>query len=232
VPVYLAGGASDELVPITVERAEATALQALGDRYRWVLYPLVDHVIFELADSFADAATFMAHARLMHNPGYFSFTWVPTNTQQAFSSRVSDVGGISWTQQPKLGVGTTGDYWLRQLKARSKTSTASLSAFSGERPTRTVSTHVTHKVAVKGGPGPGVASNLTWTRGSRPPRHPVIRLHLTNVRSLRILLHGAGFGPRHPRGRLKVSTDGPVVVRIGHHRIHVAKGKHVVPFSA
>lgn len=232
VPVYLAGGASDELVPITVERAEATALQALGDRYRWVLYPLVDHVIFELADSFADAATFMGGARRAVNPGYFSYTWFPRNTQQAFSNRASDGGGISWTQRPKLGVGTTGDYWLRHLKARTKAMTASLRAYSGERPMHSVQTHIAHKVAVNGGPGPGVANSLTWGSGARAHRHPVIRLHLTNVRSLRILLRGAGFGTHHPHGRLKVVTDGSTAIRIGSRTIHVAKGTHVVPFSA
>jgi predicted esterase len=232
VPVYLAGGAADELVPITVERAEATALQALGDRYRWVLYPLVDHVIYELADSFADGAAFMGNARRVVNPGYFSYTWDPRNTQQAFASRVSDGGGISWTQQPKLGVGTTGDYWLRHLEARTKSKTASLRANSGERPMQSVKTHVAHNVAFKGGPGPGVASSLSWTRGARSHRHPVIRLHLSNVRSLRVLVHGAGFGVRHPHGHLKVATDGPTVVRIGHRRIHFAKGTHVVPFKA
>jgi poly(3-hydroxybutyrate) depolymerase len=232
VPVYLAGGAADELVPITVERAEATALQALGERYRWVLYPLVDHVIFELADSFADGAAFMAGAHRVRNPGYFAYTWLPSNTQQAFSSRLTDAGGISWTQQPKLGVGTTGDYWLRHLKARSKATTAGLRAYSGERPMRQVRSHVAHQVAVKGGPGPGVASSLTWTRGARSQRKPVIRLHLTNVRSLRVLPHGAGFGRRYPRGRLKVTTDGKTVIRFGHRRLHFAKGTHVVPFQA
>jgi hypothetical protein len=35
VPVYLAGGATDELVPLTVQKAEADGLEALGYRYRW-----------------------------------------------------------------------------------------------------------------------------------------------------------------------------------------------------
>jgi hypothetical protein len=231
VPLYLAGGAEDELVPATVQKAEADALGALGQRYRWLLYPLMDHVVYELADSFADAANFMGHARRTVHPGRFGFTWEPRNTQQAFKDRASSGGGISWTQLPKLGVGTTGDYWLRHLRARHKAQVASLRAFSGERPDRKVTTHTSHKVAVNNGPEPGLASSLTWTRGARPPRRPVLRLHLRNVRSLRVRLHAAGF--RHGRaGVLHVTTDGPAVVRLGHRRVHVAKGSHDVPFVA
>jgi predicted esterase len=72
VPTYLAGGAEDELVPVSVQRAQANALEALGDRYRWLLYPTIDHVAYELADSFKDAARFMGHAHRTVYPGRFS----------------------------------------------------------------------------------------------------------------------------------------------------------------
>jgi poly(3-hydroxybutyrate) depolymerase len=230
VPTYLAGGAEDELVPVTVERAEATALGKLGDRYRWLLYPALDHVAYELADSFADAAKFMGHARRVINPGRFAFTWVPRNTAQAFAQRATTGGGLSWTQLPKLGVGTTGDYWVRHLKARHTAGDASLTAFSGERPMRSVTTHSTHKVAVKDGPEPGFASTLTWTRGARPHRRAVIRLHLSNVGSLRVLLRAAGF--RHEPGIARITTNGPTTIRLGRRTVHVTKGVHVVRFEA
>ena len=230
VPLYLAGGVTDELVPVTLEKAEADALAALGDRFRWLIYPAVDHVIFELADAFTDAAHFMGHARRVRNPGSFRFVWTPSNSVDAFSNRLTG-GGISVTQLPKYGVGTTGDYWVRDLKARSKSRTASIKAFSGMRPDRGVKTHTSRNVPLSAGPGPGVATELTWTRTARPTAHPVIRLRLANVRSLRLLLNAAGFRPEQ-RGRLRVTSDGPVRIRFGDQTVHLHPGTHVVTFSA
>jgi poly(3-hydroxybutyrate) depolymerase len=231
IPTYLAGGAEDELVPVAVEHAEAAALDALGDRYRWILYPLIDHVGYELADSFADAAHFMANAHRVTNPGRFDFTWVPSNSADAFSTRAATGGGLSWTQLPKDGVGTTGDYWLRHLAARSKAHDASLTAFSGERPDRGVTTHTAHKVQISDGPEPGLATTLTWTRGSRPDPQPVVRLHLHNVRSLTVRLPAAGFSYGQ-HGALHVTTDGPTTIHLGGRTVHIAKGTHVVRFVA
>jgi pimeloyl-ACP methyl ester carboxylesterase len=231
IPTYLAGGAEDELVPVTVEQAEAAALDALGDRYRWLLYPAIDHVSYELADSFADSASFMANARRVVNPGQFDFTWIPSNSEDAFSTRAATGGGISWTQLPKYGVGTTGDYWLRNLLARTTAQDASLHALSGARPQRGVKTHTTRNVQTTGGPEPGLATTLTWTRTNRPDPRAVIRLHLQNVRSLRVLLTAAGFRAGQ-HGKLRVTTDGPTTLRLGGRTVHIAKGSHVVPFVA
>jgi pimeloyl-ACP methyl ester carboxylesterase len=99
IPTYLAGGVADELVPLPIEMAEANGLAALGDRYRWVVYPAVDHVAFELADSFTDAAKYMGDAKRVINPGTFSFTWYPSNGGGLTPNQITG-GGISWTQLP------------------------------------------------------------------------------------------------------------------------------------
>ncbi len=233
VPVYLAGGAADELVPVTIEKAEADALAALGDRYRWLLWPAVDHVAFELADSFADAAKFMGRDKRVHNPGQFQFVWTPSNSQDAFSTRFATGGGISVTQLPAYGVGTTGDYWLRDVKARIKTRLARISALSGERPERGIKTHTSRQVALSSGPGPGVATQLTWTRTSRPAPRPVIRLRLTNVRRLTVLLRAAGLRAGE-QVTLRIVTDGTttVVLPAANRVVHVPQGRHVVRFVA
>lgn len=233
VPTYLAGGAEDELVPVTVERAEALALEALGDRYRWVLYPAMDHVAYELADSFADAARFMGHARRTVHPARFSYTWVPHDTTNAFpSGSTTGPGGFRWTQRPHLGVGNTGDYWLRHLIARRhKAESAQVTAFSGKRAMRSIKSHAKRFQVTQGGPEPALASYVTWTRGPRSQRSKLLRLQLTNVHSLQVQLKAAGF--RHgSHGVLRVKTDGPTVVRLGHRRVHVAAGRHVVRFTA
>jgi poly(3-hydroxybutyrate) depolymerase len=229
VPVYLAGGVTDELVPITIERAEANGLAALGYRYRWVVYPEVDHVVFELADAFADAAHYMGDARRVRNPGEFTFTWMPANGGGLSGNPITG-GGMSWTQMPRYGVGTTGDYWLRHLHARSTKTAATVQAKSGMRPDRTVVTHSGHGIAVDG-PGPGIASELTWSRGKRPASRAVVSLVLVNVRSLDVLLHDAGFHAGQ-HGTLQVRTDGSTVVHVGGRTVHLAKGHAIVRFTA
>ncbi|HVT20914.1 MAG TPA: prolyl oligopeptidase family serine peptidase [Mycobacteriales bacterium] len=230
IPTYLAGGVADELVPLPLEAAEANALAALGNRYRWVVYPAVDHAVFELADSFADAAHFMGHASRVRNPGRFSFTWYPANGGGLDGNQLTS-GGISWTQLPKYGVGTTGAYWLRHLAARAKQQYATVKADSAQRPDRSVTTHEAHNVAVTGGPGPGIASQLTWTRGKRSAARPVITLRLTNVRALTVLPRAAGF--RHGQtGTLRVTTDGPATVHLPGRTLHLDKGRSTSRFRA
>ena len=229
IPTYLAGGVADELVPLPVEMAEANGLAALGDRYRWVIYPAVDHVAFELADSFADAAKFMGDAKRVRNPGRFSYSWYPSNGGGLSANQLTG-GGISWTQLPQYGVGTTGDYWLRDLSARSLTKYATVNADSGMRPDRWVSTHPSRNIAVDG-PGPGLATQLTWTRGKRPAKRPVITLRLTDVDRVRVLPRAAGFSAGQP-GTIRVVTDGPVALIVGDRKaVLMGKGKTTVHFT-
>jgi hypothetical protein len=166
------------------------------------------------------------------HPARFSYTWVPHDTTNAFPSGSKGPGGFRWTNRPKLGVGTTGDYWLHHLVARHrKADSAQVTAFSGKRATHTIRSHATRFHVTNGGPEPALASYVTWTRGPRERRSHVLRLQLTNVRSLRVQLAAAGF--RHgSHGILRVKTDGPAVIRLGHRHVHVAKGRHVVRFSA
>jgi pimeloyl-ACP methyl ester carboxylesterase len=229
IPTYLAGGVADELVPVTIERAEADGLAALGDRYRWVVYPAVDHVAFELADSFSDAARFMGDATRVRNPGGFTFSWYPSNGGGLSGNQITS-GGISWTQLPKYGVGTTGAYWVRNLAARSPKEYATVRADSGERPEPTVITHSTRNITVDG-PGPGLASQLTWTRGKRPAPRPVMTLDLGNVRTLAVLVRAAGFRPGRS-GVLRVTTDGPTTVHLAGRTVHLEKGHTTVRFTA
>lgn len=232
VPVYLSGGLSDELVPVSVQRAEAAALGALGDRFRWLVYFAVDHVAFELSDAFTDAARYMRGAHRAINPGRFSFTWTPHNEQAARANGLASGSGISTTQLPRYGVGTTGDYWVRRLQARHRNRAARVTAYSGMRPVRGIRTQTTRRTVIAGGPGPGIATELTWNRTTMPRKRRLIRLRLTNVRSLRLVLHAAGF-PAGDRGLLRIITDGPVRVRLGTRtiRLHHA-GRIGVPFSA
>lgn len=230
VPTYLAGGAEDELVRVTTQKAEADGLDALGYRYRWVVFPVMDHVAYELADSFADAAAYMGDARRAVDPGRITFTWTPRDTAGSDASQLSQ-GGIAWTQRADLGVGTTGAYWLRHLKARTLARDASVDARSGLRPDLREHLHRSRTVEATMSPEPAVVTTLGWTAAGRPRPRAVLRLRLTNVASLSVLLAAAGFGPGRS-GLLVVDTDGPTTVDLGGRRVRLAAGHHAVRFRA
>jgi hypothetical protein len=231
VPTYLAGGAEDELVPVNLQAGEANRLAALGERFRWVVVSAIDHVSYELADSFADAVRYMGHARRVRRPGHVSFTWTPHNTPPPAGVSAESPAGIGWTQQPSLGVGTTGAYWLRRLHARDPRHDATITAVSGERPDRKVTTHESQRVDPTFAPDPAAITTLRWTRGSRPHPHAVLRLHLTNVRHVVVHLAMAGFKPG-TRARLVVVSDGRAHIGLGHRHLAIAAGRHVVRFGA
>lgn len=230
VPTYLAGGASDELVPVTTQQAEARALRDFGYRYRWVVYPGVDHVAFELADAFGDAADYMGNGSRTRHPRTFAYRWTPRQSTGLDESQVSD-GGIQWTQRPDLGVRTTGAYWVDDLGVRDRSQDGRIWGLTRmvRKPdiTRTQSTE-----PVAEGPGPGVAETQTWqVRYPSDELRRRVRLHLVNVGRFRLQPREAGFRPGQ-RGRLVLRTDGPVRVRIGHKVVTVGKGRHVVRFTA
>jgi predicted esterase len=230
VPTYLAGGAEDELVWATTEKAEADALDALGYRYRWMLYPVLDHVVYELADSFADAARYMGDASRVKDPGHVTFRWTPRSEQTSSSNQLSQ-GGIAWTQRPDLGIGTTGAYWLRDLQARSTASDAQVDAISGARPDAVVTPVRSRTVDPTNAPEPAIVTQLTWRTSARPPATPRLTLHLTNVAALTVLLADAGFKPG-TKSVLDVMTDGPTRLRLGTRTVQLAAGHHTLWFTA
>lgn len=231
VPTYLAGGAEDELVWVTTQKAEADALDALGYRYRWLTYPVMDHVAYELADSFADAARFMGDASRLRTPGHVTFHWTPADTPAGSDPTQLSQGGIAWTQRPDLGVGTTGAYWLRDLQARSTASDAEVDAVSQARPDPAVTPVRSRTVDPTSAPEPAVVTTLDWTAGAAPAPGDRITLRLTNVAGLRLLLADAGF-PAGSTGVLDVTTDGPVRIDLGGTTLTLDAGHHVVPFPA
>jgi poly(3-hydroxybutyrate) depolymerase len=230
VPTYLAGGAEDELVPVNLQAGEANALKALGYRFRWIVVTAIDHVTYELVDSFADAAHYMGHARRTTNPGRIDFTWTPSNTPPPAGVSAESPAGIGWTQRPKLGVRTTGAYWLRHLRARSTAADASVVAVSGARPDRAEHPRFSQHVDPGFQPDAATVATQRWIHGKRPARRPTLRLRLHNVRSLKVMWRYAGFRPGE-RVRLRTDSDGPTTLWFGHHRRMIAAGHHVVRFG-
>jgi predicted esterase len=231
VPTYLAGGAEDELVPVNLQAGEANRLKQLGYRFRWVVVAAIDHVSYELADSFADAVRYMGSARRVSHPGRIDFTWTPKDTVPPTGVSVEAPPGIGWTQQPRLGVATTGAYWLRRLDARADDKEASILARSWERLRRAINTHASQQVDPTFEPDAATISTQTWSRGRHLRPRPRLRLHLTNVRSVKVLLRLAGFASGE-KGKLIVVTDHPTRIQLGHRHVRVPSGRHAITFRA
>jgi pimeloyl-ACP methyl ester carboxylesterase len=218
VPMYLAGGAADELVPVTDEIAEAQGLDRRGSRYRYLLYPAEDHVAFELQDGFSDAARFMGSDPRATRPGHVTFRW-------------NDSGN-----SPGFGYGTTGAYWLRDLQARSAGPDALIDATSAADPDPSVTDLRTHDVLVPGDPTPAIVTQLDWQLGPHARPRPAIGLDLGNVGALSIRLADAGIGPRTTY-TVDVTTDGPTTLTLvgpegGARRVQIAAGhQHLVERS-
>jgi hypothetical protein len=233
VPVYLAGGAEDELVPVTTEKAQANALDALGYRYRWLLYPAEDHVALELQDGFSDAATYMGKATRSLHPARVTFRWTPHDVPPVEDPSPASVAPSAVTQQPALGVGTTGAYWLRSLAARSTATDARIVARSFALPDPAKAPVRSNDALVPGDPSPAVVTQLTWLTGAVPAVSPAIQLALTNVSGLTLELADAGITPGHS-AQLHVTTDGPTAITLhGSHTttVQVAAGTHTIAIT-
>lgn len=190
VPYYLAGGAADELVPVTDQLATADLLDGFGYRYRWLTHA-TDHVAYELQDGFADAAAWMGSPVRTPRPGRITFTWDKAQ------------------EQPALGIGVTGAYWLPSLQARS--GPARIEASSGGL-FQTEPTPVTAPGIVAPGDtaGPAVVRELTWGPGPTRVGSRDLVLSLSGVRSVTVDLARAGLD-RGPV-RLTTTADAPTTV--------------------
>ena len=210
-PVYQAGGAADELVPVPVQKAESDRLISLGYRNRWLLIPGTDHVAYELQDSFDDAVAFMGSTPRATSPAHVTFRWSPKQVPNSYSpSNALSGSTLAQTQRPDLGVGTTGAYWLRSLSGRPGVTTAHIDAVSSALRAPAI-TPVRSTDTVVGGTTPGVVTQQTWTLGAAPTLRPKVALSLAGVRQATVLLLDAGL-PASGCSTLVVTSDGAASV--------------------
>lgn len=204
VPVYQAGGVGDQLVPVTTQKAQADALAALGYRYRWLVYPAEEHVGLSLKDDFADAAAFMGTARRTTTPARVTYGWSPVDRP----AQGGDPARVAQTQRPDLGIGTTGAYWLRALRARPGVTAARVQAVSAALPDPVVTPVPGRSVLLPGNPSPALVQEQTWELGASPARSPAVTLDLAGVSSATLLMADAGL-PASGCSTVVTTTDGP-----------------------
>ena len=194
LPFRIGHGTLDQLVPFTSVEAQVARFVDAGLRHRFVRYPGEDHLVFATQDRFDTVLQGLGRPRVVRDPRDIDYTWRPALTD------------------PGLGVGATTAYWLHGLAARDSSpgSLASVVASSGRLPG-------TERVVFESGPVPvisplpGVLTSTVWSSSS--PALPVtntLALTMTNVSAVTVDLRRA----RWSCGMLRVSSDGPAVVRL------------------
>jgi hypothetical protein len=207
LPYQMADGNADEEVPYSSVVQQINAFRSDGERFAFQSYPGEDHLVFAVQDGFHSVAKQVGHPRLARNPGSFSYSFYPQ------------------LRDRRRGIGPTRDYWVSGLRARvvKHGTLARVVAASGERPVRSVTTHVSDfPVADTKDASPSNETTETWTEGARPAKHPTLRLRLVDIRSLRIDPAAAGIA--HRTVRVAVTTDGPTTLRVGRVVKHLGKG--------
>jgi hypothetical protein len=208
VPYVIGQGALDQLVWTPGVLDHVRALDSLGYRYDFFLYPGEDHLVWATQDRFDDVVAALPSGPRVRDPGQVSYSWYPNLTRR------------------DLGLGATGAYWISGLRARSSGpgEVASVDARSSARPDEAVTVRRSGSLALD--PLPAGRYGLAWLRGPRPPARPELTVEVANVRALSVDTIRAGLRC----GTVRVTTDGPVELTLaGLRTVSLRRaGTHVV----
>lgn len=201
---YHGHGLLDELEPFGEARATIDRLQALGYAYTFDQFLIEDHLLWPLKDllypAFADATDWLlreAPATRKRQPGEIRYSWLPAE------------------QQPQLGLGPQGPWWLGDLQAAPGAVLARVHARSEGRPEPPVldTLHSRSPALSLLSPSPRIRERQTQTLGTPAPAGGLLHLELVDVAALSVDLAAAGIA-RHSDRRLQVSSDQPLRLRL------------------
>jgi hypothetical protein len=150
-------------------------------------------------DLLASPAANMGTLTRERSPHAVSLTWYPALTRADY------------------GIGTSGAYWMRGLKARHSGPgvTARVDATSGAEPSTFAGLVNTSGPVVTGDTPPlvGAYQEQAWQTGEPAPRDTTVEVAVTNVAAATLELTRAGFGIGEP-GSVVVHTDGQLTLTI------------------
>ena len=197
VPYVIASGVLDELVPFPSILEQVDAFDSRGYRYHAEYYPAEGHIPYAAKDAFEVPTRQLGRTTRESRPARVDYTWYPH------------------LSRPELGIGTTGAYWLRDLRARTAApgTTARVQGHSAAVPEPQVEVVKQQSTLVPGDPSPAVVTDQTWQRTGYAPIGNSLELTLTNVASLTVDAVRAGLA-KQPTPQLTLKTDGPTSVRI------------------
>ena len=192
LPYILGDGVADELVPVSSVLQQVQTFLADGNRIHFELYPAEDHLVYATQDGFSSEISQLGTTTRTRNPGHITYTWYPQ------------------LQDPKLGLGPTGVYWVRGIAGRSSSAMATLDVQSNALPNPVITTHQSQSANVPGDPTPALVEDQTWTLAHGPKRSHSITMTLTNVSDIGVDMARA----KVPAGIVRVSTDGTTTLRL------------------
>jgi hypothetical protein len=196
VPYVVASGYTDELSAYPGVLDQAQRFLAAGDRFTLFSTTTPEHVTTALADGFSTiAAALPPDPYVKLRPATIDYSWCPENVDR------------------KLGLGPTSVYWLSGLSQRSARSGATMSRIVADDealPDPAVTQQVTNSVVVAPDAPPMHELQNRWLAGNSPAARPLLRLSLTNVRSLTVDTAMA----RLPTGTATVASDGTTTITL------------------
>lgn len=179
LPLVIEQGAADELVPVAGVLYQVHLFDEADERYRFELYPAEDHLVNATQDGFRSEYRAIGSPSAVVDPGHFTFTWYPSQ------------------DQPSLGIGPSGDYWVRELRAASAApgQPATVSVRSGERPEPDVTIEHSLSADPLARPTPRLTETLSWVLGAMPAATPTMTARFADIAAATVDLGGAGFSP-------------------------------------
>jgi hypothetical protein len=193
VPYVLGDGVDDELVPVSSVLQQVNTFLSDGNRIHFELYPAEDHLVFATQDGFSNEIAQLGTTTRVVNPPHITYTWYPV------------------LQDRKLGLGPTGDYWVRGIAGRVKTVMATVDVTSNAIPNPPITAREDQAADVPGDPTPALVVDNTWQLGKDRPTRRTARMTLTNVATVGIDMARARL---RGGGVVTVRTDGPTLLRL------------------
>jgi hypothetical protein len=199
LPYYIAQGGADELVPASGALEQAQDMMALGLRVRFELFPTQDHLVWATSDLFASPAANMNLLSRTRSPHAVSLTWYPALVRADY------------------GIGTSGAYWVRALRARQSGPgvTARADAASDAIPSTLAGLVKTQGPVVTTDTPPlaGTYQQQAWKTGPPDPRLARVDMRLVNVAAATLQLARAGLRLGET-GTVVVQTDGATALTL------------------
>jgi hypothetical protein len=206
IPFLIWDGTEDELVPVAGARAQAQTFDDLGYRYVFDLFTSADHFALAANDQYAPAAKFLGTHRVDRNPAHVTYVVNPT------------------MDFPSAGTVADHAYWLSGLKLRNSSGEAPIGSVdarsegfgTGDPPAKPTQHAVGTLDGGNYGTMPFVEQSRSWGKTPGTPRRNVLHIDAENLS--RVVVH-PGRAELGCDASLKVTTDGPVQVRLaGCHR--------------
>lgn len=196
VPYLIASGVVDELVPFTSVLEQVEAFDTRGYRYHAEYYPGEGHIPYAAKDAFEPVTKQLGRTTRERTAARVDYSWYPN------------------LARPELGIGTTGAYWLRDLKARSTApgTLARVVAHSKALADPLVTVDKSERLDVPGDPSPARVIDQTWQRTGFAPRTNALSLDLTGVASAVVDARRAGLAQASSVA-VTMTSDGPATVR-------------------